>query len=117
MDRGRARRRGDPGYPDVVARDDSPGQVRENAAAVAWLLGLLAVFGAVCSAPFVVAHACGEGWGVVAGIALGAAWMRWMPTTCFNGGLIWSMLGIWQVLLLCLWVLRAVLLGVKLIWG
>ena len=53
----------------------------------------------------------------MAGIALGAAWLRWMPTTCFNGGLIWSMLGIWQFLLLCFWVLRAVLLGVKLISG
>ena len=91
--------------------------MREAAAATAWLLGVLAVFCAVCGAPFVIARECGENWGILAGIALGAAWMRWMPTTCFNGGLIWSMLGIWQLLLICFWVLRAVLLGVKLITG
>ena len=74
-DRGRARQRDDPGYPDVVARDDSPDQVREAAAATAWLLGLIVVFGTVCGAPFAIAREWGEGWGILAGIALGAAWL------------------------------------------
>ena len=100
-----------------MARDDSPGRVLEAAAEIACLLGLLAAFGAVCGTPFVIARVWGEGWGILTGIALGAAWMRWMPTSCFDGGLIWSMLGIWQLLLLCFWVLRAVLLGVRLISG
>lgn len=100
-----------------MARNGSARRWLEGAAAVAWLLGVFAAFGAVCSVPFVIARICGEGWGVLAGVALGAAWMRWMPTSCFDGGLLWSMLGIWQLLLLCFWVLRAVLLGARFLWG
>lgn len=92
----------------MVSNEKPTGPALQTAAAMTWLLGIFGGFGVVAAAPFVVARVCGEGWGILAGVTLGAAWMRFMPTTCFNGGLIWSMLGIWQLLLLGFWSVRGV---------
>ena len=69
------------------------------------------VFTTCVVAPVVVFLHVGAGWGAATGILLALGWLTRMPTTCWGGGLIWSLLGMQMVIQLLGWsVFGAVLL-------
>jgi len=55
----------------------------------------------------------GPWWAVAAGVILPAGWLGVMPTTCFDRGLIWSILGLQMLATLFGWTLYGLwLIGV-----
>ena len=66
---------------------------------------------ACVAGPFVLLAFVGPVWAACVGVVLALSWLLVMPTTCFDGGLLWSFLGMNMLALLCGWTL----LGLRLL--
>ena len=92
---------------DAPPTDRSP---PSRAASMAASAATFLFFVACIGTPFVLMPLVGTGWAAVAGIALPILWLTVMPTTCWDGGLIWSLLGMQMVMLVLGWTVFGVAL-------
>ena len=74
-----------------------------SAASVLATAATFAYFVVCVVVPVVVFLHVGPGWGAITGAALALSWLTLMPTTCWGGGLIWSLLGMQMVIQLLGW--------------
>lgn len=58
-----------------------------------WLHVSLALALVALAAPHIVLWVCGVYWAVLVGLVVWIAWFATMPTTCVNGGFIFSLVG------------------------